>query len=104
MFDVEPYQRRIMGRVADEIERYRSGQESLDQVLANAWGLFTAADLRDSSEREEFLRLFYALDTEDDLRQPWMPAGFASDDRLGAALIELEAWAGALRDQSDSAV
>jgi hypothetical protein len=99
---MEPHQQRILGRVADEIERYRSGQASLRGLLTNVWGLFAAADIPESREREEFLELFYELNSEDDARQSWMPPGIASDERLDATLTELEAWAVAVRERSDS--
>jgi hypothetical protein len=47
---MEPYQQRILGRVADEIERYRSGEASLRHLLTVALGLFTAADLPKSED------------------------------------------------------
>ena len=39
------------------------------------------------------MRLYYDLSAEDDLRQPWIPAGLASEARLEAAVDALEAWA-----------
>jgi len=102
MAAMEPYQRRILRRIADEIESCRAGRQTLILALNNSWGLFTAAELRDPSETETFLDLFYALSTEDVLRQSWIPVGLASDDRFASALLAFEAWAAALRDEGTS--
>jgi hypothetical protein len=98
---MEPHQRRILGRIADEMAGYRSGRQTLLMALNNTWGLFTAAEIRDTSTVETFKRLYYDLSREDD-RQAWMPEGFVSEGRLDAAAEALEAWATDVRG-SDAA-
>lgn len=95
---MQPHQRRILGRIADEIESYHAGRRSLIEVLNNAWGLFEAAELRDPDERALFMQLYYALTSADDANQPWMPAGLGSDEGVREALAPFEAWAIAMRD------
>lgn len=95
---MDSHQRRVIGRVAEEIQAHREGRLSLRRVLHNTWGLFTAADLYEDEIRERFLDLYYAVDGEDDLRQPGMPAGLASDEHLETALSDLEDWAIRIRD------
>jgi hypothetical protein len=94
---VEPHQRRILARVADEIAHYRSGQLPIQRLLNNVYGLFEAAELRDAQPRSGFLDLYYALSSADDARQPWMPAGLRSDQDVEVALANLEAWATAIQ-------
>ena len=95
---MEPHQRRILGRVADEIDAYRDGRRSMLGLLNNSWGLFEAAELRDAGERNQFEDLYLALTSADDARQPWMPTGLASDEDVATALAAFEAWARELRD------
>jgi hypothetical protein len=95
---VEPHQRRILGRIADEIASYRSGRQTIVMALNNTWGLFTAAEVRDMSTAETFMRLYYDLSSEDDLLQPWMHEGYGSQGRLDAKARALEAWALDVRD------
>jgi hypothetical protein len=95
---VEPHQRRILGRIADEVARYRSGRQTIVTALNNSWGLFAAAEVSDKSTVETFMRLYYDLSQEDDLLQPWMPEGHGSQGRLDAAARALEAWALDVRD------
>jgi hypothetical protein len=94
---MEPHQRRILGRIADEMAGYRCGRQTLLNALNNTWGLFTAAEIRDTSTVETFKRLYYDLSREGD-RRAWMPEGFVSDGRLDAAARALEAWALDIRD------
>ena len=95
---VEPHQRAILGRIADEVADYRSARQTLLQALGNTWNLFTAAEIHDTATVDTFMRLYYDLDAEDDLRQPGIPAGLASEARLEAAADALEAWALEVRD------
>lgn len=90
---MDSYQRRILGRIPDQIAAYRSGHQTLVEALNNIWGLYTAAEVRDEPNVEAFTRLYYDVSREDDLRQPWMPAGYASAERLDEAIRALEAWA-----------
>jgi hypothetical protein len=99
---VEPHQRRILGRIPDQITEYRSGRQTLVQTLNNVWGLYTAAEVRDEPSVEAFTRLYYDLSREDDLRQPWMPPGYSSEERLEEAIRALESWAMNLRADSGS--
>ena len=95
---MQTHQRRIPGRVADEIEAYRAGRQSLLAVLNRTWGLFEAAEVRLPADRQQFMDVYYALSIGDDTIQPWVPAGLGSDEEVAAALDPLEAWAIALRD------
>ena len=95
---MQPHQRRILGRIADEIASYHDGKRSLVDLLNNAWGLFEAAELRDPGERDRLMALYYALSNADDANQPWMPAGLGSNENVRDALIPLEVWALGLRD------
>ena len=95
---MEPHQRKILGRVAEEIADYRSERQTLFQALEDIWGLFSAAEVRDTATIDTFMRLYYDLSAEEDLRQPWIPAGLASEARLEAAADALEAWALDVRD------
>jgi hypothetical protein len=96
---MQPHQRRILGRIADEIDGYRDGRRTMWQLLNNTWGLFEAAELRDSETRGRFTDLYLALSIQDDAGQPWMPADLGSDEALRAALRDLENWATAIRDR-----
>jgi hypothetical protein len=103
---LDEHQIRVLGRVADEIERYRAAEQSfagpsLVSLLNRIWGLYTAAEVRDTDARLTFERLYYALSTEDDMLQPSMPAGHGSKDRLLRALNDLYAWAADIRGSSD---
>ena len=95
---MQPHQRRILGRIADQIESYRDGRQSIVALLNNAWGLYEAAEIRDPEERDRFMALYYALSSADDANQPWMPAGLGSDEDVREALVPFEAWATELRD------
>lgn len=86
------HQRRVLGRVADEIDRYRAGQTPVITALNNCWGLFEAAELPLGQERAEFLAFYHDVSTADDARQPWMPAGLGSDAAFEAALSRLADW------------
>ena len=95
---MEPHQRRILGRIADQIETYHDGRQSIADLLNNAWGLFEAAEIRDPEERDQFMALYYALSMADDANQLWMPAGLGSDENVREALVPFEVWATELRD------
>lgn len=72
------------------------------ELLNNAWGLFEAAELRDSDARDRFMDVYYALSSADDAHQPWIPAGLGSEEEVQATLRDFEEWARAIRDR-DSA-
>jgi hypothetical protein len=93
MTPMEPRQRRILGRIPEQVTAYRSGRQTLVQTLNNIWGLYTAAEIRDDKIIEIFTRHYYDVSHEDDLLQPWMPAGYGSPERLDEAIRALEAWA-----------
>ena len=92
------HERRIIGRVVDEIERYRRGNQSMLQLLNRCWGLYEAAELRDSDDRDRFLDAYYSVSSADDANQPWMPSGLGSDEAVEAALAKFERYARAIRD------
>ena len=94
---VNDYQRRVLGRVADEVDRYRAGQIPAITALNNCWGLFEAAQLPVGQDRDDFLEFYYEASTADDARQPWMPAGLGSDAAFEAALSRLADWSRACR-------
>ena len=99
------HQRRVIGRVADEVAAYRAGSQSLLDCLNRTWALFTAAELPPGEAREQFLDLYYAVSSEDDsirLRE-LMPSVDASGARLDAALTDLQAWSIAARGSGDIA-
>ncbi len=96
---MQPHQRRILARIADEIDTYRDGRQTMLEFLNNAWALFEAAEVREPAERDRFMFLYYAVSTADDARQPWMPAGLGSDEQVNVALVGFEAWARSIRDQ-----
>lgn len=88
------HQRRVIGRVADEIAAYRAGSQSLLDCLNRTWALFTAAELPPGDARDRFLDLYHAASSEDDAirLRDLMPSIDASEARLDAALTALEAW------------
>lgn len=88
-----PRQSGLRAGVADELDRYHKGETDMVRMLNSIWQLFEDAGPHDPSTRERFMALYYAVTTEDDMLQPWMPAGHGSEERLRAALTELEQWA-----------
>ena len=52
------------------------------ELLNNAWGLFEAAELRDSEARDRFMDVYYALSTADDAQAIVAKATGASTPRL----------------------
>ena len=95
---MQEHQRRIIGQVLDEIQRYRDGSQSMVQMLNRCWGLFEAAELRNPADRDRFLHVYYALSSADDANQPWMPSGLGSDQEVHTALTAFEEYARAIRD------
>lgn len=95
---MDDHQRRVIGRVVDEIQRYRDGSQSMTQLLNRCWGLYEAAELRDSRERDRYLDLYYALSGADDANQLWMPSGLGSDQAVEAALADFDEYARSIRD------
>ena len=91
------HQRRVIGRVVDEIQLYRDGNQSMLQLLNRCWGLYEAAQLRDS-DRDRFFDAYYFLSDADDANQPWMPSGQGSDEAVQAALAKFEEYGRAVRD------
>jgi hypothetical protein len=101
---MQDHERRVVARVADEIQRYRDGGQTMLQLLNRSWGLYEAAELRDPADRDEFLDVYNALTTADDANRPWMPAGLESNQAVEAALRRFEEYARGIQDQeSDSA-
>lgn len=104
---LQSHQRRILGRVADEIDSYRDGRRSLVELLNDAWGLFEAAELHEP-ERDQFVDAYYALTAADDANQPWMPVGLGSEEAVAAALDAFEgqvkAMVGTDADRSDEGI
>jgi hypothetical protein len=96
---MQKHQRRVIGRVLDEIQSYRDGRQSMLQLLNRCWGLFEAAELRDPDDRDQFLDVYRALSGADDANQPWTPAGLGSDKDVETALVRFEEYARAFRDQ-----
>jgi hypothetical protein len=94
---VQAHQRRILGRIADEIESYHAGRQSMVDLLNASWALYLAAELRDA-DRDEFENLYHAVSLANDANQPWIPAGMGSDAEVREALAPFDAWAVALRD------
>ena len=92
------HERPVIGRVVDEIQRYRDGGQSMIQLLNRCWGLYDAAELRDPGDRDRFLDLYNALSRADDANQPWMPSGLGSDEAVEVALTNLDEYARAVRD------
>lgn len=95
---MQEHQRRILGRVMDEIAWYRDGRRSMLELLNNAWGLFEAAELRDPDERNRFLDAYYALSNADDANQLWT-ARVGSEQEVQSALNLFEHWAREVLDQ-----
>lgn len=84
---------RVLGRIADEVDRFRDGQQSMFELLNRSWGLFTAADVRDDAAVSEFMAAYYALSAADDANQPSTRAEFGSDQAVESALLAFQAWA-----------
>jgi hypothetical protein len=101
---VNDHQRRVLGRVADEIAAYRAGSQSLDALLNRVWGLFTAAELPPGEGSDQFIALYDAVSSADDaLRLHEIAPSFdASEEALDVALSGLEAWAVAVRYAGDT--
>lgn len=87
---------RVLGRIADEIDRYRAGTIAAIPMFNNIWGLFEAAELS-GADREDFLHLYIAASSADDARDPSMPGGLGTDADFDAALSRLADWAEARR-------
>jgi hypothetical protein len=94
---MQEHERRIIGRVLDEIQRYRDGSQPMVEMLNRCWGLFEAAELRNPEDRDRFLDVYYALSSADDANQPWMPSGLGSDHEVHTALAAFEEYARAIR-------
>lgn len=102
---MQEHERRVIGRVLDEIGRYRDGSQSMLQLLNRCWGLFEAAELRNPNDRDQFLAAYYALSSADDANQPWMSPGLGSDQDVETALARFEACARAIQEgESDDDV
>src|SRR5438552_1631163 len=96
---MQEHERRIIGRVVDEIDRHRDGSLSMAQMLNRSWGLFEAAELRNVDDRDRFLDVYHALSRVDDAYQPWMPSGLGSDQDVQKAVVAFEKYARAIRDE-----
>lgn len=86
------HERRVLARMADEVDRYRAGHLSIGRLLENLWGLADAAEIREPEVRVKFEDLYYRVSSADDARQPWMPRGLASDSDVDEALDALRTW------------
>lgn len=82
----------MLGKLADDIDRYRDGRLSMLNLLNGIWARFEAAEMRDAEARQSFHSLYHALTTADDANQPWMPSGLGSDTELEDALSQFETW------------
>ncbi len=95
------HQRRVLGRVADEIAAYRAGSQSILDCLQRVYALYTAAELPAGADQDAFLDRYDAVSAEDDairLRE-LVPEVVASPAGLDAALADLERWSLGLRDE-----
>jgi hypothetical protein len=99
---MQEQERRVIGRVLDEIGRYREGSQTMLHLLNHCWGLFEAAEMRNPDDRDQFLAAYYALSTANDANQPWMPAGLGSDQDVETALAKFEEYARAIEEPSVS--
>jgi hypothetical protein len=88
---------RVLGRIADEVDRFRDGRQSMLELLNRSWGLFTAADVRDDAAVREFMSAYYALSAADDANQP-STAGPGSDQPVESALLAFQTWANRMRE------
>ena len=91
------HQRRILSRVVDQIDRYRDGTLGPTQALNNIWGLYTAAEIEQTPEGQEFQELYIVATAADDARQDFMPDGLGRDADFEASLDALRIWANGLR-------
>lgn len=98
---VDEHERRVLASIADEVDRHRAGDISLQRLLENVWGLFEAAEVRERTVRVAFEDRYRRLTEADDARQPWMPAGLGSASEVDEALDELHGWSLAFRDADD---
>ena len=100
---MEEWQRRIIGRIADEIDEYQSGRRSLLRLVVNVEGLYQAAEIKDREIGDEFHRLWLAVETERELQTDELLEGTWTDDVLVDAVRKLRAWAVSFRrDDSQS--
>ena len=101
------HEARVLGRVADEIERYhedgQGSQPHLTVVLNRIWGLFAAAEVRDPTLREEFEHRYHTISAMHDALNKSMPAETRSwgAQHVDAALKDLHDWAATIRSVAD---
>jgi hypothetical protein len=100
---MDEHQRRVWGRVADQLDAYDTGELALGQLISNLQGLLGAADIHDQGLIEQFWDHLTPIDGEHELRtEPWAPPGTASDQRLTQALTDFRAWATTLLKDPDT--
>jgi hypothetical protein len=98
---VDAWKRDLIGRIADEIDRYGEGDLSLRRLVENARGLFDAADISDQSVREAFELAWAPLSGQLDLRTAeWADPAWASEVDLETALRDLREWASQISNRS----
>jgi hypothetical protein len=91
---MEAYQRRLVWQIASQVDRYREGLIDRRALLANTWGLMTAASLEGSPAFADFYGHWAVIDGEHEMRtEPWALPEWTSDTRLDAAIAGLKAWA-----------
>jgi hypothetical protein len=95
---VNETQVRILGRIAEAIDRQRRDGTASHELFNATWGLISAAEVHGTPDGDAVEALYEAASRADDARQPWMPAGHrGTDAAVDAALDGLRAWAVDLR-------
>jgi hypothetical protein len=83
----------MWNRMLDAVEAYRTGNLSLDRLVADLRGYFIEADPHDHSVRSDFELMWSRIDGELELRtELWAPAGAASDENLTRQLTHFSEW------------
>lgn len=91
---------RILGRIADEIDRHRCDGTASHGLFNAIYGLISAAEVHGTPDGAVVEALYEAASSADDSRQPWMPAvNRGTDADVDAALDRLRAWAVDLRPE-----
>ncbi len=90
---MDAHQRRVIGRLIDEVDAYLEGQTGRARVVENLRGLVNAAGLDEAADAA-FYEVWSPLDAELELlTEPWAPAGSGSETRFVASLNSIRAWA-----------
>jgi hypothetical protein len=92
---VEDWQRKLVGQITDQVDAYRAGSLSVQQLLVNAMGLIDAADLHGPApDYVEFCDRWLGIQGENELlTRPWSRPEWASNARLDDAVSKLREWA-----------